>query len=252
MYRTVQYSLLAINPGVKLNCTYWFRYGSDMKTKTKAKRLALLRAAADVFHEGGFERGSMAEICARVGGSKATLYNYFPSEEHLFFEVMHQAKEAELEVLVGSLKSDAEDIKVELPRFGGELLRFLYSPDAIAIRRLAIAESGNSEVRKMPFERYVAPTEEHVAEFIKKAMRRGVLRTADPRWSAIHLLSLLESEHVQRLLYGVAATPRPGQSVHPCEGRSRHFQAGMNSVLSADALPPTSRLAQTSLFQWMG
>ena len=180
-----------------------------MKTKTEARRLAILRAAADVFREGGFERASMAEICARVGGSKATLYNYFPSKERLFFEVMHQAKEAELEAVVGSLNSDAQDIKAELLRFGCEFLRFLYSPDAIAIRRLAIAESGITEVGKMSFERHVAPTEEHVAEFMKRAMRRGVLRTADPRWSAIHLLSLLESEHLQRLLYGVAMTPRP-------------------------------------------
>jgi AcrR family transcriptional regulator len=181
-----------------------------MKTKTEAKRLAILKAAAEVFRDVGFERASMTEIRARVGGSKATLYNYFPSKERLFFEVMYQAKEAELEAIVGSLNSDAVDIKTELLRFGSEFLRFLYSPDAIAIRRLAIAESGTSEIGKMSFEHYVAPTEEQVAEFMKKAMKRGVLRTADPRWSAIHLLSLLESEHLQRLLYRVATTPKPG------------------------------------------
>jgi AcrR family transcriptional regulator len=210
MYRTVQYRLLAVDPGVKLNCTYWFGYGYGMNIKTEAKRLAILRAAADVIREGGFERASMAEMCARVGGSRATLDNYFPSKERLFIEVMHEAKEAELEAIVGSLNSYAQDIKEELLRFGSEFLRFLYSPDAIAIRRRAIAEPRSSEVGKMSFERYVAPTEEHATEFMKRAMRRGVLRTADPRWSAIHLLSLLESEHLQRLLYGVAATPRPG------------------------------------------
>jgi AcrR family transcriptional regulator len=181
-----------------------------MKTKTEAKRLAILRAVPDVFREGGFERASMAEICARVGGSKAPLYNYFPSKERLFFEVMRQAKEAELEAIVGSLNSDAQDIKAEPLRFRSEILGFLYSADAIAIRRLAIAEFGISEVGKTSFERHVAPTEEQVAAFMKEAMRRGMLRTADPRWSAIHLLSLLESEYLQRLLYSVAATPRPG------------------------------------------
>jgi AcrR family transcriptional regulator len=49
-----------------------------MKTKTEGKRLAILKAAADVFREVGFERASMSEIRARIGGSKATLYNYFP------------------------------------------------------------------------------------------------------------------------------------------------------------------------------
>ena len=40
-----------------------------MKTKTEAKRLAILKAAAEVFRQTGFERASMAEIQKRVGGS---------------------------------------------------------------------------------------------------------------------------------------------------------------------------------------
>ena len=67
-----------------------------MKTKTESKRQAILKAAAEVFREVGFERASMSDIRARIGGSKATLYNYFPSKEKLFFEVMYQAKELEL------------------------------------------------------------------------------------------------------------------------------------------------------------
>jgi hypothetical protein len=34
-------------------------------------------------------------------------------------------------------------------------------------------------------------------------MKRGELRTADPKTAAIHLLSLLESELLQRMLFGV-------------------------------------------------
>lgn len=59
-----------------------------MRTKSDEKRQAILDVAAEVFREAGFERASMSEICTRVGGSKATLYNYFPSKEELFFEVM--------------------------------------------------------------------------------------------------------------------------------------------------------------------
>ena len=94
-----------------------------MKTKTEAKRLAILKAAADVFREVGFERASMSEIRGRVGGSKATLYNYFPSKEKLFFEVMYHAKELELASITHSLSpdADADDLKEELVRFGQRL-----------------------------------------------------------------------------------------------------------------------------------
>src|ERR1700729_166501 len=135
----------------ELNCTVQFN-PHFMKTKTEAKRLAILKAAADVFREVGFERASMSEIRARIGGSKATLYNYFPSKEKLFFEVMYQAKELELAGMTHTLNPDAEDLKEELLHFGQRLLGALYSPEAIAIRRLAIAESRHSNIGKIVFE----------------------------------------------------------------------------------------------------
>ena len=180
-----------------------------MKTKTELKRQAILKAAADVFREVGFERASMSEIRARIGGSKATLYNYFPSKEKLFFEVMYQAKELELGAITAALNSDAEDLKQELLRFGQKLVPALYSPEAIAIRRLAIAELGHSDIGKLVFEGSMVPIEKQVAEFLRKAMKRGMLRTTDPRIAAVHLLSLLESELLQRVLLGVMDSVKP-------------------------------------------
>src|SRR6476660_6078384 len=146
-----------------------------MKTKTESKRQAILKAAADVFREVGFERASMSEIRARIGGSKATLYNYFPSKEKLFFEVMYQAKELELGAIAAALDPAAEDLEQELLRFGHKLLPVLYSSDAIAIRRLAIAELGHSDIGKVVFEGSTVPIEKMVADFLRKVMKRGLL-----------------------------------------------------------------------------
>jgi AcrR family transcriptional regulator len=180
-----------------------------MKTKTEAKRQAILKAAAEVFREVGFERASMSEIRARIGGSKATLYNYFTSKEKLFFEVMYQAKEPELAAITAALNPDTDDLKQELLHFGRKLVPALYSPDAIAIRRLAIAELGHSNIGKVVFEGSVVPIEKQVADFLRTAMKRGVLRTADPKTAAMHLLSLLESELLQRVLLGVMDSVKP-------------------------------------------
>jgi AcrR family transcriptional regulator len=181
-----------------------------VKTKTEAKRQAILQAATEVFREVGFERASMSEIRERIGGSKATLYNYFPSKEKLFFEVMYQAKELELGAITAALNADADDLKLELLRFGQKLLPVLYSPDSIAIRRLAIAELGHSDIGKVVFEGATLPIEKQVTEFLKKAMKRGALRTADPKIAAMHLLSLLESELLQRVLLGMMDSVKPG------------------------------------------
>jgi AcrR family transcriptional regulator len=181
-----------------------------MKTKTESKRQAILKAAAEVFREVGFERASMSQIRAQIGGSKATLYNYFPSKEKLFFEVMYQAKELELGAVTAALNPDTLDLKEELLDFGRRLVPVLYSPEAIAIRRLAIAELGHSNIGKVVFEGAMVPMENRVAEFLRKAMKRGVLRTANPKPAAIHLLSLLESELLQRVLLGMMVTVKPG------------------------------------------
>lgn len=181
-----------------------------MKTKTEAKRQAILKAAAEVFREVGFERASISEIRARIGGSKATLYNYFPSKEKLFFEVMYQSKELELGAITAALNADADDLKQELLHFGQKLVPALYSPEAIAMRRLAIAEFGHSNIGKVVFEGSAVPMEKQVAEFLRTAMKRGLLRTADPKTAAMHLLSLLESELLQRVLLGVMDSVKPG------------------------------------------
>jgi AcrR family transcriptional regulator len=180
-----------------------------MKTKTESKRQAIIKAAAELFREVGFERATMSDIRERIGGSKATLYNYFPSKEKLFFEVMHNAKEAELEAITGELNADAADLKLELVHFGQRFMAVLYSADAIAVRRLAIAESRHSDIGKLSFEQATVPIEKRVAEFLKKVMKRGTLRVADSNIAAIHLLSLLESELLQRVLLGVMDTVKP-------------------------------------------
>ena len=178
-----------------------------MRTKTESRRQAILKAAAEVFREVGYERASMSEIRSRVGGSKATLYNYFPSKEKLFFEVMYQAKESELGAIRSGLNADGEDLEQELLQFGQNLVTALYSPEIIAIRRLSIAEY--SSIGKAVFQGSTVPMERHVAEFLRKGMKRGVLRTADPNIAAMHLLSLLESELLQRALLGVINSVKP-------------------------------------------
>lgn len=81
-----------------------------MKKKTETKSQAIVDIAAEVFREMGFQRASMSEICRRVGGSKATIYNYFPSKELLFFEVMRQANESEFMAIHQALDHAAKTL----------------------------------------------------------------------------------------------------------------------------------------------
>jgi AcrR family transcriptional regulator len=172
-----------------------------MAIKTEAKRQTILKVAAQAFQELGFERTSMSEICARVGGSKATLYNYFPSKEELFFEVMTLSVDAEYEAVYQSIETSTEDITALLRNFGERWLTFLYSPDVQASRHLAISVSGRTKLGRLMYERRVLSSQNLVAEFIRTAMSLGKLRQADSVVATCHLHSLLESEFIDRFLF---------------------------------------------------
>ncbi|AJY68881.1 hypothetical protein RW64_04325 [Geobacter sulfurreducens] len=172
-----------------------------MAKKSDTKRQHILSVAAQVFQEYGFERTSMSEICARVGGSKATLYNYFPSKDELFFEVMTLSNNTEFEAVFRSTDPAADDIAASLRDFGRRWLTFLYSPNVKANRHLAISVSGRSDLGRLMYERGVLRGQDLAADLLRTAIGLGRLRQADPVVASRHLLSLLESELMERFLF---------------------------------------------------
>jgi TetR/AcrR family transcriptional regulator len=52
------------------------------------KRAAILRRAAELFAEKGYDRTSMTEIAAALGVSKALFYHYYPSKDALLFDII--------------------------------------------------------------------------------------------------------------------------------------------------------------------
>jgi len=54
---------------------------------TKAKTNSILRAAAQVFAEQGYQAATMDTIAENAGVAKGTVYLYFPSKHELFFRV---------------------------------------------------------------------------------------------------------------------------------------------------------------------
>ncbi|MFT3849855.1 MAG: TetR/AcrR family transcriptional regulator [Propionivibrio sp.] len=180
-----------------------------MKKKTEAKRQAIVDIAAEVFRESGFERASMSEICRRVGGSKATIYNYFPSKEVLFFEVMYQANQAQFTTVHAMLGESAADVGEALRRFGVALLTFIYSPEVMAVRRLVVTNACNGELGQTCFELGPKRSMTEISEFLRAAVEKGQLRLCDPAVATFHLRGLLESELLDALIFRVDETISP-------------------------------------------
>jgi len=163
-----------------------------MKVRTDAKRDEILEVARTAFLELGYERTSMAEISARVGGSKATLYGYFPSKEALFLATVDRLGERYVSPALERLEeSTDEDVRTALKRFGEQFLGFITTPEAVAGYRVVLSEAARSDIGGAFFQAGPKRSNEALARYLSGAMDRGQLRKADASVAALHFLALL-------------------------------------------------------------
>jgi len=167
-------------------------------SKGDAKRQAILDAAYCLFRAQGFEKTSMSEIVARVGGSKATLYAYFGSKEVLFAESLAAATErcfADPFASLGEVvrKMDRQDVQDALQLFGESYLNFMCSGEVVASRRLIFAEASYQGIGQLLFDK-ICVFRERIASFLGRCMDDGVLRRGNVVQVANHLRGLLDAE----------------------------------------------------------
>ncbi|NYT62479.1 TetR/AcrR family transcriptional regulator [Alcaligenaceae bacterium] len=69
----------------------WKSGPKNDKEQTKLKRLAILRAAAQLFNEGGYHATSINELARRLNVTKPTLYYYVKSKDDILLRIQQQA-----------------------------------------------------------------------------------------------------------------------------------------------------------------
>ena len=180
--------------------------------KSDAKRQAILDTAYRLFRTHGFERTSVAEITAAVGGSKATIYSHFPSKEELFVECMMAAAENYMAGTLSHLDAASADAEAALFEFGRSFLAFICSPEQLEVRRLMIAEAARSGTGKLFFDK-ISVLRSHVSAFMSGCMASGALRRDDPSLAADHLGALLEAEILEPLLLQVREGPPDAKEI---------------------------------------
>jgi len=174
-----------------------------MRVKTEEKRDAILTAAADVFKESGFEGASMAEISARIGGSKGTLYAYFKSKEDLFVAVTHAVAKKQIEPALETLDQETEDLEATLRVFGEKAVSFLCQESTLQTQRMILAEAGRSDIGRRFHEDGPKLGMQRIAAFMQKQMAAGRLKQADPMLATLQLCALLDCETVRPMMLGL-------------------------------------------------
>jgi len=175
-----------------------------MKVRTEARRNAIVEAATELFKEMGYERASMNELAKRFGGSKATLYGYFPSKEELFVAVVKAVATGHLleatQELAADVAAGQPALEARLKRFGERMLKVLtHDESALAVYRMVVAEAARSDVGKLFYDAGPAAAMEALTGLMAAAMDRGELRRSDPKVVASHFAALVTAESDNRL-----------------------------------------------------
>jgi TetR/AcrR family transcriptional repressor of mexJK operon len=173
------------------------------EARKEERRLAILEVAKRSFLEHGYSATSMSAISAELGGSKGTLWNYFPSKEELFSAVLDHATTSYRQLL-SDLLTPSADLRATLFAFCRSFIAKITSPEAMRLHRLVAAESGRfPEVGEIFYRRAPQPTLEMLATFFAGEMEAGHMRPDDPLAAARVLSSLCMGGAHQRLLWGI-------------------------------------------------
>ncbi|MEC5341319.1 TetR/AcrR family transcriptional regulator [Brenneria populi] len=175
-----------------------------MRTLTEERRQAIITAAAQLFQEIGYERASMNEVAKRVGGSKATLYNYFSSKEELFETVVRTYSANFMTDAAAELtKPGSENLSIEqkLTLFGERMLQVLAGENqALQIYRVVVGESGHSDIGTLFHESGIRQSLETLAQAMADAAQKGELIAGDPELRVKQFTALVKAE-ADALLY---------------------------------------------------
>jgi len=175
------------------------------ESRRQDRRETIIIAASRHFLDHGYSGTTMSAIAATLGGSKGTLWSYFPSKEELFTAVIDHASTA-FRAQLSEILDPRGDLSTALRSFSLKLLEKATSPDAIALHRLVIAEAPRfPEAGRIFFDRAPWQTVMLLASFLSGFMDRGKLRRGDPTEAAQALISLSAYRLQQQLLMGIAA-----------------------------------------------
>jgi AcrR family transcriptional regulator len=177
--------------------------------RQEARREAILDVARPFFLTRGFAATSMSMIASRLGGSKGTLYNYFPRKEDLFAAVMRrECVNQGLPLFDGPEEGGVE---TTLCALGRGLLDFILSDSAVAIQRVVIAEGERfPELGRIFYDNGPRLVDERLETLLAGMVNSGVLSAADTAVAAEHFKDLVLSGVYRLRLWGGECDLTPG------------------------------------------
>jgi AcrR family transcriptional regulator len=190
------------------------------------RRAGIVAVAREAFFAEGYGATSMSAIASKVGGSKTTLWTYFPSKQELFAAVADDLVKRFGLALEVRLSVEA-DLATELRQFARALLGTLHTQAIVDMHRLVIGEAGRfPELGSMMYERGPARGKARLAQFFEQCMVFGMLRKGSGARAADQLAAMIQTGSSQRRLLGLIERPTDEELDREAEDAVHSFLHG--------------------------
>ena len=179
------------------------------RVRTEEKRSEIVRIAAELFEKHGFDRCSMAALSERLGGSKATLYGYFPSKEELLRAVLDFEIATDADQIMREFPA-REDLRESLVILGTAYLKKRTSSLPVANVRMIATQPSDSTMGNCFYKNVICPLWARLAQRFEALMDEGKLKRADPEVMTMHWKGLCDWDFFEQRLLGAidAADPK--------------------------------------------
>jgi AcrR family transcriptional regulator len=174
----------------------------------RERYMRIIAAATELFLRDGYSETSIDRILEQSGGSKATLYSYFPTKDDLFRAVTDSVVENDKQPELSARDHVLETLRA----FAEQRLNVIFSPSHRALLRVVIAERQKfPDLARTYHETGPKKSRELMAGYLRDVHAEGKLVVTDPDEAAGIFIGMLIHEWYSRSLL-LDAEPRPSDN----------------------------------------
>lgn len=160
----------------------------DREQEREVKREAVLRAAAQVFNEHGFQASTLDQVAARLNVSKPTLYYYVRSKDEILFECVRIGLSLLQEAIEGVSASggNAADKLIAVMRQYAQIATLDFGMCVIRVGEDPLPAAAKVELRRMK-----AGLDRVFRDLVRQGIEEGSIGPCDPKLAAFTIAGAL-------------------------------------------------------------
>lgn len=179
----------------------------QLPPSSRAKRMAIVQAAARVFLRFGYGAASMDQIASEAQVSKQTIYSHFGAKDALFEEIV-RSKCAALMGEADATVPEKKNIRALLFETAVRFQRVVLADESITLFRMIVAESGRfPELAEAFYRSGPRHASDDLARALGDANGHSGMQIDDPVCAAEQFFSILRDDLYMRRLVGMSCMP---------------------------------------------